>query len=1272
MNDYQHALVKSGKAFKFWKLKIMRMHVVGFCLVSLCVYSSIYSAEAATSAELAKAEFVKAVPMIKGTQKLLESSGDRLYFSMADGSVAVTDLDGKLLQTLQAKEGGDPILKKPEAIAFGEGVVYVADSEQGQIAMFSKDGKYQRSFGAKKGGFFGSGGGNELKKPRGVAYHEGIVYVLDAGTKRILMYGSNGVFINPLEIKLGSDAKVSKGQADEYKLRDPVEIKIDRAGRLYVLDSEDSLVKVYNADGIYLQSVLWDGALAGLAVAQDGLYIAKENEYTIQKYDFNEKFLYKFGARGEGQGQFNSISGLALAKDRQVIVADVTKGIINIFVADTGIPIEAVPKLASRVFVQSTGEVISVAVNKFTWNGKDTIFGVDTDQDAVIVIRNGKPEKTIKIADVTPIAVAVDAAGAPWVLDKKKYRVIKLDATNGKIVSSFGSEGSADGKFDSPTDLVISASGKFYVSDKGSDSVQIFDAEGKFLSAVHKLGGPVSIAVDETENLYVLENSKSAISIFSPQGMLVGNLGKEKEENPGNLVKPGALMVTSEEVFVLDGNAVKVYSRKGVYLRSFGAKGARQGEFDEPVAIVRKDDMSFYIAEKSNKRIQSFLTQYKPTAPGKFAAKNGLHSIELNWESIPLPYIKQYAIYRSKIEHAGFVRVGTSSTNQYIDRGLEPEGTYFYYVAAETSSGFEGATSALVSGTSKRYTPPVLAGVDVVNTPWQIKLSWKPIESEFVNSYIVYQKEGEAFTKVGEALNPEFTKDMLTPNTKYTFYIAAHSTDGGEAEKFEVKTTTLPFNKPPLEFELLNLRPVFANTFKNPGLNGIGTIKIINNTDKEIEGITFSYMIKDFMDFASESKLEKILPGKSIEVIFNPIFNNNVANVLEDTSVQTTLEASYYENGKRESYVKNVNVKLYEKHKMFWDEPERFATFVTPKDPQVMAFVKSIVAQYPDTKDAAIHPAAVFNALGVYGMTYVQNPSDAYLSKFGNASLVDSVQFPRETLEHKSGDYVELVALYAAALESMGISTRVVEVPDHTFMMFSTGIKAESDAYTVDGMYVIYDDMLWIPVETTLVGNSFSKAWETGSANYNKWNGKGLEILNISQAWQKYKPASLPDSKSATIQVSRDGINKKFPNDYLSVIKIGSQLKIRPYLQKIEKDPNDIDSHLQIGIILAKFGDTKEAMKYFDKILSLQADNAAAQNNRGNLLMMDDKFVDAQKAYRGAATASPDDPLIWINLAKAYKSAHSPKEAKKAFAKAQSLDPDVKKKYRELSLEFSN
>jgi tetratricopeptide (TPR) repeat protein len=386
--------------------------------------------------------------------------------------------------------------------------------------------------------------------------------------------------------------------------------------------------------------------------------------------------------------------------------------------------------------------------------------------------------------------------------------------------------------------------------------------------------------------------------------------------------------------------------------------------------------------------------------------------------------------------------------------------------------------------------------------------------------------------------------------------------------------------------------------------------------------------------------------------------------------VQTSVEASYFENGKRVAYSKNPTITVYEKHRLMWDERGRYAAFITPKDTPLISFVRSVVTQYKDIKDEALLASTVFNAMGLIGMTYIPDPTNPYQVTSGKANTVDYIQYPRETLERKSGDCDDLVAFYTAALESMGIATRVIEVPGHMFMMFSTGAAADPDGYTMDDMYVVYEDKLWIPVETTLVGKSFVKAWEMGSVNYHKWKDNGLTILNVEDEWQTYKPASLPDTSWKAIDVTREAIEKRYPNEFMSMLKISMQTKTRRYQQAIDKNPTEVEAHIQLGIILAKAGDYKEAMKHFDKVISIDPKNSAAFNNRGNIFMIQDRYKDAQKAYLFAAQASPNDAEIWMNMTKAFKATNDIKKAKEAFNKAQSLEPSVKKRYKALSLEL--
>lgn len=1243
-----------------------------FIAISLLLFSSsVWAADAGVGATngFSKADFRSEIPAPK-LRKLLGVYGGNLYITGQDGSVDVVDQAGKTVMTLAAKNGDTELLRKPESVSVANATVYVVDSKTNQIAMYDlSSGKYTGRFGSKSGGNLASE--FALDEPQGVAAYEGVVYVADSGNGRIQMYGINGVFLSTLALSATPGSAAEKEKT--YKLGEPTDIALDTLGRIYVRDADAKSIKIYDAKGLYLRSLPKNGKPVAMCVAEDGIYVADETSSSILKYDFDANPEYSFGSKGEGKAQFKSLSGLAVDKAQQVYVGDSKKSLIEAFVVEAGKVQEQLPKVAGRASIKWL-ENIPAEAGQLAWDGKETFYAISKDKKSLVIIRKSAVAGAIKLNDMQLAAVTVDKSGAIWVVDKKNYRAVKLDES-GKVLASLGREGSGAGQFDNPSAIAISNSGMVFVADRSNHNVQIFRQDGVFLNALNgdnstKLSSPVAMAFDENDDLYILDSSRKSVLAYSSAGKSLGEFDRTKD---GSLLSsPVSLIAANDEVLVLDGNQVKVFTPKGQLLRRFGAKGNGVGAFDDPVAIAYGGGTNFAISDIENKRVEMFSTLLKPEAPQQLAAQGKVHSVELKWAAASSAYIKQYRIYRSKSENENFVQVGTSANNQFVDPDLGADVHYYYRIGGETYFGFEGATSAIVDGVPTKFVPSALASIQVQTTPWQVKMNWAAVDSKYFRAYRIYQKDGETFTRIGEVTQPEFIKDALTPETKYTYYVSILSSDGMESEKTPVEATTQIFNRPPLEIEVVQLRDVFSNSYKIYERDGIGRIKLTNNTNKTMERLKVTFQLRDFMDFPTETKLDKLLPGESAEVALKAVFNNSILTITEDSSVQAMIEASYFDDGKRVAFNKNPTVNVYEKHRLTWDDQDRYAAFITPKDPPVMSLVRSVVTQFKETKDQTQLAAVVFDMLGVYGMTYIPDPTNPYQITSGKVDTVDYVQFPRETLERKSGDCDDLVALYSAALESMGIDTRVLEVPGHMFMMFSAGISADDDSYTMDNMYVIYEGRLWIPVETTLLGSAFVPAWEKGAATYYKWKDKGLTVLDAHVSWDKYKPASLPDSNLKQSEISRAEIEKKFPSDYMSVLKISSQTKTRRYLNAIKTNPSDADAHLQMGIILAKAGDRDEAMKYFDRVLTLEPKSSAAMNNRGNIFMIEDKYQDAQKAYLAATQISPGDANIWVNLARAYKATKDVKKAKAAFVKAQSIDPAVKEGHRALELELLN
>lgn len=753
---------------------------------------------------LARIEFTQAIS-VEGIKKLLGYDGNRFYLARADGSVKVFSAGRDRTETviLSARSGkGDAILKRPEAAVATSDTIYVVDSELNRVAMYTLDGKFKSAFGRK-----GSNEG-ELRSPRGIAVHDGILYVADSGNARIELFGDNGVFLETLGIDRIPANKAAKDKKLPYLLNKPVMITLDPAGRMiYVLDRDDTLfggdaaaIKTYAPDGTFLRQFPQKGRFAAISAVADGLYAVDQDGNAIQKFDSNGKLESAFVAKDNGQGQFRSMDGLATGSG-EVFLGDSARSVILDFRTNAPAPAVHEPLQTAKTFVRWSA-TIPATVSKLAWNRKDTLYGIARDRGAIIRIRNGVVEVGPKPRnkDLIPAALAPGAGGL-WVLDSNKAQVVRLDPS-GNTLFAFGTPGSENGQFRDATDIAVSSTGVIYVADAGNHRVQSFGDDGTFRGSIEhgasgKLKKPEVIAVDPQNHLYILDTERTTVTAYSAKGEPLADFGQNNLDASNNLKEPHSLMATRDEVFVGESDRIRVYSHDGRYLRSFGAAGAGNGELKGVVAIAEKDATSIFVAERGNERIQTFTTIYRPAPPEQLTVQGKPHAIELHWAPSPLPYVAQYQIYRSKNPTSGFVRISASKINLFSDEGLPPDEPYYYRIAAETDAGYEGLPSPAVSGMAQKYSPPRPENIQAMATSVQLKMSWNPLDLRYVSAYLIYRKDGEVYTKVGETVAPEFTMDGLAPGTEYTWYVTARSVDGIESEKAIVQATTAANHRKP-------------------------------------------------------------------------------------------------------------------------------------------------------------------------------------------------------------------------------------------------------------------------------------------------------------------------------------------------------------------------------------------------------------------------------------------------------------------------------------------
>jgi DNA-binding beta-propeller fold protein YncE len=1205
---------------------------------------------------------IKFISEIKVAQPLFIAVDEegKIYTTQKDGTVTVLSGDGQTLFTLGGEtEGKEPIIRKPVGIDLYEDKLFVTDDALGKVVIFSKDGEYLDSFGNK------GRGPKEFKEPRGIFVYKGVIYVADKGNDRVQVFGPNGVYMGSIGVE---------GEQDML-LNEPTDVVVDHNGLIYAVDNDDSKVKIFDRNGRFLRSITGITDPYSIALDRDGVYISDAAKYNINKYDFSGERLFTFGSQGKKRAQFTSLAGIAVDREGKVYVADTKRGIVQVFFPEIngsdGWPEKSPPPSA----IEWLNEIDTKA-NKIYSAGKGNLYAVNEKEKSIIVIENKTAVKTLKVPDCRPVSVALDHEGFLWVVDKAKKRLLKL-SENGKILLSVGSSGSKPGYFSGPTDISISKNGIIYVADRGNERVQAFNTDGVFLNIIgggdttSLMESPLAIALDSDDTLYVLDDDKKTVSLYSHDGRMLMEFGGEGEAD-WQFDDPVSIAVTDNEVFVLDAgvNKVKVFTNSGKFLREFGSEGNGKGDFRKPSAIAVVDDIVFLISDTGNNRIQAFKTLHTPSAPVNTSAKGAMRSIEIKWDKNPETFVETYRIYRSEDSDRGFTDISTVKTNLYNDCDVLPDKKYYYLISAVAKEGNESLKSEAVSAMPAKYSVSPPSGLKATPKEWSIDLCWEPNNEDFTDYYIIYREDGGELKELGRTASAVFSDISLDADTTYNYRLSAVSTDGVESEKVSIKVTTLVSTKPPLEVDVLQIDDIFSNTYKIYENEGIGRINIVNNTKDYISRLKVSFSIKEFMDFPWETEIDNLSSGESRGLVLKAVFNNKILNVTEDTPVQTEIKVSYYEHQKPKVFSKGHTINIYEKHRMGWNERDRIATFITPKDSTVLEFARSVVTQYGDVSDPLVYAGALFDALGVFGLTYMQDPSNPYQITSGKDDFVDYIQYPRETLKRKSGDCDDLVSLYCATLESIGIPTKLLFYPGHILMMFSTGIEGKEGTDTLDGMLVIRDGYVWAPVEVTLVGSSFMKAWEAGSRSYYEWEGKGLDIMNIRIAWNKFKPASLPISDWRPDCIMRAAIEKKFGDESKTIRKIRVRFISKKHIDTIKADPKNVNALMQLGIIYAQAGEAEEALKVFEKALEHDLKNAALKNNLGNVYFLNEKYMEARQAYEEASALDPKDPYILINLTRCYLKMKMKDEAKEAFRKAQEINPEVSKKHRAISLEL--
>lgn len=244
--------------------------------------------------------------------------------------------------------------------------------------------------------------------------------------------------------------------------------------------------------------------------------------------------------------------------------------------------------------------------------GVGAIFIFNPEQkDQVELIANGKQAHFGEL-----VGLAMDDNDRLFAVDAKLRRVDVFNAKH-ELEASFGSD-----VLVRPAGIAIDTENRFvYVADPQNDVVDVFDADK--LNLLRRLGKPSrkhdatdpglfslpdAVAVDGDGNVYVTDTFNDRVEIFDADGNFLSTFGKNGD-SPADFERPKGIAVDSDgHIWVVDAvqNMVKVFNQQGQLLIYFGGAGDYPGQFMAPWGVTVDKFNRVLVSETYYGRVQLF------------------------------------------------------------------------------------------------------------------------------------------------------------------------------------------------------------------------------------------------------------------------------------------------------------------------------------------------------------------------------------------------------------------------------------------------------------------------------------------------------------------------------------------------------------------------------------------------------------------------------------------------------------------------------------------
>ena len=478
-----------------------------------------------------------------------------------------------------------------------------------------------------------------------------------------------------------------------------------------------------------------------------------------------------------------------------------------------------------------------------------------------------------------------------------------------------------------------------------------------------------------------------------------------------------------------------------------------------------------------------------------------------------------------------------------------------------------------------------------------------------------------------------------------------------------------------LEVGTIEISPVFPVFYKYYDENPIGSFLLRNTGKIPLEDVKVKVFVNQYMDNPNICwETEYIKGGDEKSVDLYALFNDRVMGISESTKMQINISVESSVAGENFGNETVQTLRVYDRNATTWQDDRRAAAFVTLKDPTVLKFSKNIASMTMDKGSRAINgnfltAIAFHEALRLYGVSYVIDPTTPFIEFHQKKMAVDYLQFPNQTLEYKAGDCDDLSILYCALLESVGVETAFITIPGHIYMALNLNLSRDEAAkrfMKIDDLIVIDDDV-WLPVEITVRDKGFLDAWAAGAKQWREHEADA-QLIPVRSAWEVYEPVGFSGDVLPLTIPDENAVSTAFLEEVMKFIDRELYPQVSRIQKQIDSDRNNPRLINSLGVLYARYGVIDKAEIQFKTALE-KSDYVPAILNLGNIFFLEDKMDEARGYYERAYSRQRDNAKILLALAKVQFETGDYKAVADHYARLEILDSDLAARFSYLKLD---